>query len=268
MGTLVNETNTEATLLHAMNPLSRFSDRAGDYAKYRPSYPDEAIATLLEGLGNPSQLVVADIGAGTGISSRLLAQRGVRVIAIEPNAAMREAAAPHALVEFRDGSAETTNLPDASVDVVTCFQAFHWFDPEPTLREFHRILRPTGRLAVVWNDRHRNDEFTQNYTRLVQIASNHHPAESRMTSVDPLVANPLFPNLRCHTFIYQQQLDLEGLIGRAMSVSYVPQQGEAHEQLISGLTELYERDRDENGFVYMSYCTSVYLANPQSLNLA
>ena len=262
--TLVNENNAEASPLHTMNPLSRFSDRAADYAKYRPSYPDEAIAILLEGLGNPSQLVAADIGAGTGISSRLLAQRGVRVIAIEPNEAMREAASPHPLVEFRDRSAEVTNIPDASVDLVTCFQAFHWFNPEPTLVEFHRILKPTGRLAVVWNDRDRNDELTQNYTRLVQIASNHHPAESRMTSVEPLLASPLFPNARCYTFRYQQELDLDGLIGRAMSVSYIPREGEAQQQLISGLEELYNRDRDENGFVYLTYHTSVYLANPKS----
>ncbi len=261
--TLVNENNAEASPLHTMNPLSRFSDRAADYAKYRPSYPDEAIAILLEGLGNPSQLVAADIGAGTGISSRLLAQRGLRVIAIEPNEAMREAASPHPLVQFRDGSAEVTNIPDASVDLVTCFQAFHWFNAEPTLQEFHRILKPTGRLAVVWNDRDRNDELTQSYTRLVQIASNNHPAESRLVSVDPLLSSSLFPDIRCHTFVYRQQLDLDGLIGRAMSVSYIPREGQAQQQLISGLEELYNNKRDEQGFVYMTYRTSVYLANPQ-----
>ncbi len=157
----MNENNLEETPLHTMNPLSRFSDRAADYAKYRPSYPDQAIATILEGLGNPSQLVAADIGAGTGISSRLLAERGVRVLAIEPNPSMREAASPHALVEFRNGTAEATNLPDSSVDLVTCFQAFHWFDPAPTLWEFHRILKPSGRLALVWNDRSQEDEFTK-----------------------------------------------------------------------------------------------------------
>lgn len=258
---LVNETNAEATPLHTMNPLSRFSDRATDYAKYRPSYPEEAIATLLEGLGNPSKLVAADMGAGTGISSRLLAQRGVQVIAIEPNAAMREAALPHPLVEFRDGTAQATNLPDASVDLVTCFQAFHWFDPEPTLVEFDRILKRLGRLAVVWNDRDKDDEFTQNYTRLVQIASNNHPAESRLTSVEPLLFSPLFPDVCCHTFSYRQELDLEGLIGRAMSVSYIPREGEVQQQLIAGLKQLYDRDRNENGWVYMTYRTSVYLAN-------
>ncbi|HEY9728680.1 MAG TPA: methyltransferase domain-containing protein [Chroococcales cyanobacterium] len=254
----MNETNTDETPLHVMNPLNRFSDRAEDYAKYRPSYPEAAIALILEGLGHPSQLIAADIGAGTGISSRLLAQRGVHVIAIEPNAAMRESSEPHPLVEFRDGSAEATNLCDRSVDVVTCFQAFHWFDPEPTLSEFHRILKPSGRLALVWNDRDTEDEFTQGYTQLVKIASNNHPAESRLVSVEPLLSSPLFPNVRRYTFTYQQKLDLEGLIGRVRSVSYIPQEGQALEQLILGLQELYSHHRDENGFVYMTYRTSVY----------
>lgn len=246
-----------------MNPLNRFSDRAGDYAKYRPSYPDEAIASILEGLGNPSQLVAADIGAGTGISSRLLAERGVRVLAIEPNAAMRAAASPHPLVEFRNGTAEATNLPDASVDLVTCFQAFHWFDPTPTLSEFHRILKPSGRLALVWNDRSQDDEFTQSYTHLVQIASNNHPAESRLISVDPLLASPLFPHVHCYSFAYQQELDLDGLIGRTTSVSYIPQEGLAHQELICALKELYNRACSDRGFVYLVYRTTIYLAAPE-----
>lgn len=260
----MNETNAEATPLHQMNPLNRFSDRAGDYAKYRPSYPVEAIDIILEKLGNSSQLVAADIGAGTGISSRLLAQRGVRVLAIEPNAAMREVAEPHPLVEFREGNAEVTNLPNASVDLVTCFQAFHWFDPEPTLLEFHRILKSSGRLAVVWNTRDENDELTQGYTQLVKIASNHHPAELRESSVDSLLSSPLFPNVRCHTFTYRQELDLDGLIGRAMSTSYIPREGEIQQQLVSGLKELCDRFCNENGLVYIIYRTSVYLASSQS----
>ena len=257
---LVSETNDRATPLHEMNPLSRFSDRAGDYAKYRPSYPEEAIATILEGLGTAGELVAADIGAGTGISSRLLAECGVRVLAIEPNAEMRQVAVPHPLVEFHEGTAEATSLPDASVDLVTCFQAFHWFDPQPSLLEFRRILKPSGRLAVVWNDRDRNDEFTQNYTRLVQIASNNHPAESRLVSVDPLLASPLFPHVRCHTFTYQQELDLDGLIGRVNSVSYIPQEGLAYQQLLCDLKDLHQRAGDERGLVYLVYLTSVYIA--------
>lgn len=112
----------------------------------------------------------------------------------------------------------------------------------------------------MWNDRDRSDEFTQSYTRLVQIASNYHPAESRLVSVDPLLASPLFPNVRCHTFAYRQELDLDGLIGRAMSVSYIPRSGLLCSQLVSDLKELYNRSGDENGKVYLVYRTSVYLA--------
>lgn len=256
----MNETNVETTPLHTMNPQGRFSDRAADYAKYRPGYPAAAIDSILEGLDHPSPLVAADIGAGTGISSRLLSQRGVRVLAIEPNAEMIQAALPYPLVEFHNGTAENTNLANASVDLVVCFQSFHWFDPKPTLLEFHRILKPNSRLAVVWNDRDHQDEFTQSYTRLVQIASNNHPAESRLVSVDPLLASPLFPNVRCHTFTYRQELDKDGLIGRAMSVSYIPRSGLAQQQLVSDLKELYNRCSNESGLVYLVYCTSVYLA--------
>ena len=256
------ESNAETTLLHRMNPQSRFSDRAADYAQYRPSYPATAIDRILEGLDNPSQLVAADIGAGTGISSRLLAERGVQVLAIEPNAEMRQVAIPHPLIEFCDRTAENTNLPNASVDLVVCFQSFHWFEPTPTLLEFRCILKPTGGLAIVWNDRDRQDDFTQSYTRLVQRASNNHPAESRLCFADPLLASPLFSNVRCYTFAYRQALNQDGLIGRAMSTSYIPRSGLAQQQLVRDLKKLYDCSCDENGLVYLVYRTIVYLAFP------
>ncbi|MBD2436818.1 class I SAM-dependent methyltransferase [Nostoc sp. FACHB-110] len=250
---------TDATPLYTLNPLNRFSDRAADYVKYRPSYPAAAIDIILESLSSTLHIVAADIGAGTGISSRLLAEGGVKVVAIEPNTAMREAAEPHALVEFRNGTAESTQLPDNYVDLVTCFQAFHWFNPEPTLLEFHRILKPSGRLAVVWNNRDKEDVFTAEYSRLVREASNNHPGESRMQSVEPLLETPHFGNVQEYNFVYRQQLDLVGLIGRAMSVSYLPREGVVYEQVIAGLQNLYQQFRSEQGFVYMVYCTSVHI---------
>ncbi|MFN6564837.1 MAG: methyltransferase domain-containing protein [Nostoc sp. ChiSLP01] len=255
----MSQSHSETTPLHNLNPLNRFSDRAEDYVKYRPSYPADAIDIILERLDKNSQILVADIGAGTGISSRLLAERGVNVIAIEPNAAMRKAAEPHPLLEFRDGTAEFTKIADKSVDLVTCFQAFHWFNPEPALSEFHRILKPSGRLAVVWNNRDKEDAFTAEYSRIVREASNNHPAESRMQSVEPLLATPYFFNIREYTFTYRQQLDLTGLIGRAKSVSYLPNESLADNKLIDSFQEIYQRFRDENGFVYLVYRTSVHL---------
>ncbi|OKH22464.1 class I SAM-dependent methyltransferase [Chroogloeocystis siderophila] len=256
----MSESNSDTTQLYTLNPLTRFSDKATDYAKYRPSYPSEAIDVIFKGL-DTSQALVADIGAGTGISARLLAQRGVQVIAIEPNAAMRQMAELHQLVEFREGTAESTNLPNNSVNLVTCFQAFHWFNPESSLQEFHRILKPSGRLALVWNDRDHQDTFTAEYSRLVREASNNHPAESRLKSVEPLFANPYFVNIQEDKFAYKQELDLPGLIGRALSVSYIPNEELAKQQLIANLQQLYYLSCNDQGIVYMSYCTSVYLAS-------
>ncbi|BDI17169.1 hypothetical protein ANSO36C_29710 [Nostoc cf. commune SO-36] len=132
-------------------------------------------------------------------------------------------------------------------------------NPEPTLLEFHRILKPSARLAVVWNNRDREDALTTEYSRIVCEASNNHPAESRMQSVEPLLVTTYFINIREYNFTYKQQLDLTGLIGRAMSVSYLPHEGLGYEQLIDNFQELYQRFRDESGFVYMVYRTSVHL---------
>ncbi|WP_373530479.1 hypothetical protein [Nostoc sp.] len=94
------------------------------------------------------------------------------------------------------------------------------------------ILKPPARLAVVWNNRDQEDALTTEYSRIVRKASNNHPAESRMQSVEPLLITPHFINIREYTFTYRQQLDSTGLIGRAMSVSYLPREGLGYEQLI------------------------------------
>ncbi|MEO1428738.1 MAG: class I SAM-dependent methyltransferase [Cyanobacteria bacterium J06633_8] len=255
----MTETNKELTPLHTLNPLNRFSDRVENYVKYRPSYPTAAIDKILENFTLP--ITAADIGAGTGISSRLLAARDIKVIAIEPNSEMRNAGIRDktSSVEWKDGTAENTNLSDASVDLVTCFQAFHWFNPEPTLSEFHRILKPKGKLAVVYNNRDKSDEFTAEYSRIVREASKNSPAEAKMKSVEPLTETTIFKNFQEYNFVYQQELDFPGLIGRAMSVSYLPKIGEDYDKLIADFEKLYQRFQNEEGFVYMTYFTSVHL---------
>jgi SAM-dependent methyltransferase len=115
------------------NSVSRFDDRAADYVQYRPSYPASAVDHLLSGLGELDTLIAADIGAGTGISARLLGDRGVRVVAVEPGAAMRGAAAPHPNVRWVAGVAEATGLAPQSVDLALAAQAFHWFRPAEAL---------------------------------------------------------------------------------------------------------------------------------------
>lgn len=255
----MTQPNNQQTPLHTLNPLNRFSDRVEDYVKYRPSYPKAAIDKILEDFTLP--ITAADIGAGTGISSRLLANHGVKVIAIEPNEEMRNAGIRDntTSVEWKDGTAENTNLPENSVDLVTCFQAFHWFTPEPTLAEFRRILKPKGKLAVIWNFRDEKDEFTAEYSRIIREASNNHPAESKMKTVEPLKETAYFKNFQEYNFVYQQELDLTGLIGRAMSVSYLPKTGDDYNKLITDFENLHQRFKNKQGFVYMTYVTSVHI---------
>lgn len=247
--------------LHQMNPQSRFTNRAEDYARYRPSYSSATIDCILDGLD--SGLTAADIGAGTGISSRLLADRGVKTIAVEPNATMRETAQTHPLVKWNDGSAENTKLSDATVDLITCFQAFHWFDPEPTLKEFARILKPKGRLAAVWHNRDRDDKFTSEYSELTRIVSDGN-SELRYGTEKFLRNTPRFDPVRHLVFPYQQALNLQGLIGRAMSTSYIPQTGEKHARFIRDLTDLHQQYCDEKGLVYLQYKTNLYLTERSS----
>ena len=249
--------------LYQMNPQQRFTNRAEDYAKYRPSYPSEAIDGILKEMGQASGLIAADIGAGTGISSRLLAERGVKVIAIEPNAAMRQVATPHPLVQFRDGNAENTKLEDNSVDLVTCFQSFHWFNPEPTLIEFARILKPEGKIALIWNDRDidGDDEFTQQHDRIITKASNNSPIHSRLDGRSDLYINSLFSVVEHYFFPYQQAFTTDSLIGLAMSASYMPKNGRESQQLVKNLTNLHQKYCDRERFVYLQYQTSVYLVS-------
>ncbi len=254
----MSETNINSSALYTLNPLDRFSDRAADYVKYRPSYPAAAIDRILAGLG--SEPLVADIGAGTGISSRLIAERGARVIAIEPNTAMRMAATAHPLVEFRDGTAEATGLATATIDLVTCFQAFHWFDPEPTLLELRRILKSTGRLALVWNNQDKKDAFTNEYGKLTVAVSTAPAIHARSAAVQPLLMSPYFTNTQEYTFANHQELDLAGLIGRVRSNSYTPQEGVLLDRLMLDLEQLFNRFKDDRGFVALKYATSVHLA--------
>lgn len=245
--------------LHEQQPLERFSDRAGDYARFRPGYPPAAIDAVLEGLGDPSRLEVADLGAGTGISARLLADRGARVLAIEPSAGMRDSAEPHPRVTWLAGQAERTGLPDAAADLVTAFQAFHWFDPEPALAEMRRILRPGGRVALVWNKRDRADPFTAAYGELVARLATTPPAEER-GSPAALAASPHFGGVRTVVIPHAQPLALEGILGRARSTSYLPQEGARAEELFREIEALHRRFAGAGGLVALAYATEVHVA--------
>src|SRR5208337_3868027 len=135
------------------DPVARFSDRAEDYVKYRPHYSPEVAQALQEACGLRPEHLIADVGCGTGLLSKIFLDIGNRVIGVEPNREMRRAGerylAAYPNFSMVDGSAEATTLPDASVDFVVAGQAFHRFQPVETRTEFARILKPSGWAALV-----------------------------------------------------------------------------------------------------------------------
>ena len=130
-----------------------FSPQAEAYARARPGYPEELADRLMELAGVAAGDPVADVGAGTGLFTALLAERGLLVTAVEPNAGMRSRARPLPGVEWRAGTFEATGLATAGQRWVTAAQAFHWAEPGRALPELHRVLAAGGRLTVLWNNR-------------------------------------------------------------------------------------------------------------------
>jgi len=242
------------------NPTGRFSNRADDYAKYRPTYPSEAIDALLHGLGAPAALFAVDVGAGTGIASRLLAARGVRVLAVEPNRAMREAAEADPRVTFVEGTAESFPIADGSADLVLAAQAFHWFRAEPSVREMGRALRAGGRLALMWNRRSTADALTAGYRDALLVVGANPTLEAMDSDVEAVERSGLFGPTRVERFLHAHRLDREALIGRALSASYVPKDGPALTELVAKLDALYARHADASGHVAMVYETEVRLS--------
>jgi SAM-dependent methyltransferase len=145
--------------------LGNFSGQADAYARARPGYPDEIVDRLVQRAGVTPEDWVVDLGAGTGLFTATLVERGLRVIAVEPNAAMRERAPTLPGVQWRDGSFEACPIGDGEVAWVVAAQAFHWADPDRALPELRRILRPGGHLSVLWNDRNLERSALLRYTR-------------------------------------------------------------------------------------------------------
>jgi ubiquinone/menaquinone biosynthesis C-methylase UbiE len=139
-----------------------FNGLASNYAKFRPGYTEDALSALIGIAGKASsQMDVADVGAGTGIWTRIMANRGFKsMTAVEPNADMRgegEAGNEGLKISWKEGSAEVTGLPSASFDIVTMASSFHWPDFDKATAEFHRILKPGGVFAALWNPRYIKD---------------------------------------------------------------------------------------------------------------
>jgi len=243
--------------------VSRFSNRVENYVKYRPGYPAAMMEFFQSELGVGPASVVADIGSGTGLSSRPFVELGCRVYGIEPNAAMRDAAEEF-LKGFQnfvsvDGTSENTTLPDDSVDIALAAQAFHWFDPEPTGREFKRILRPGGYAALIWNERQLDTTaFLRDYEQLL-LKYGRDYAKVRHENVSEEMLSGFFnAGFERVSFPNEQVFDLAGIRGRLLSSSYMPDETDpVYDAMIDELALLFAKHA-ENDRIKVFYDTNIF----------
>lgn len=242
----------------------RFSDRVEDYVRCRPSYPPELITALLEDSIDSAVLRAADIGSGTGIFTRLLLERGLTVSGVEPNTNMRRAA-ENDLQSFEkftsvEGSAEDTGLADASLDLVTAAQAFHWFHNSRARMEFARILKPQGRLALVWNRRRLSDPFQKSYDALLREFAPEYDKVNHLTLGDDEIGEFFEAGrMTLSCFDNRQRLEFEGLLGRLRSSSYCPATDSSeYAALVAELERLFA-DHATGGVIRFAYDSHLYL---------
>ncbi len=246
------------------DPTKRFSDRAENYAKYRPGYPGDMLVYL--GTLLPPGAIVADIGSGTGILTRQLLDHGYVVHAVEPNEPMRSEG-DRVLTRYPgfhsvNGTAEATGLEEQSIELITCAQAFHWFDPEKTSVEFRRILKPGGVTALIWNERQDDDisGVGREYNDLLKgMVPDYKRVNHRRIRGEEIHKFFTPGDVRLVTFRNYQVLDREGFHGRLLSSSYVPNVGHpGHEEIVEAADRIFVKHA-VGGQVRIEYETRVHL---------
>jgi SAM-dependent methyltransferase len=244
-----------------IDPKARFSNLAESYSRYRPSYPDAALAWILEAAEIRREARVADLGCGTGIFSRQLAARGYRVTGIDPNAGMlTEARQLGGPVEYRCRAAESTGIPQGSVSLVTAAQSFHWFDLKPALAEIRRVLAPFGWAAALWNLRAPCPLLDAYEALLVAHSADYRDVPHGRETIERLKAAGVEDALQAE-FPHAQRFDLQGLLGRAHSSSYVALGVKDVPAFDAELTALFERHA-RAGEIEFPYSTVVLLFRP------
>ncbi|MGA8529632.1 MAG: class I SAM-dependent methyltransferase [Acidobacteriaceae bacterium] len=229
-------------------PTERFTGRVESYRRYRPGYPTALVDLLSRACNLTSHSVIADIAAGTGLLTEVFLAAGFSVTAVEPNAQMRAACSElienYPRLRVVEGTAETTALAGGSVDLITVAQAMHWFDLEKARAEFVRILKPGGWCAIIYNNRPPSgDAFHEGYERLLQEYGVDYADVKRQHMGRKRLAAFFAPSpMECAVLPNEQSFDLEGLEGRVLSSSYMPQPGHLRfEAMREAVRRLFEQ---------------------------
>ncbi|WP_285116152.1 class I SAM-dependent methyltransferase [Leifsonia sp. fls2-241-R2A-40a] len=215
-------------------------DRAADvYDAARPSYPADAVTWLTEGIEGP----VLDLGAGTGKLTASLVDRGFDVTAVDPSPEMLRVLADRVeSVDAREGTAERIPSADAAFGLAVVAQAWHWVDADRAIPEVARVLRPGGRIGLVWNERDESVAWVKELGELMDAGSAAFDDES-----EPELAPPFGP-LERHETRWVQALTVDGLLDLARSRSYfITKDPDAQAAVIQSLRRLAREHPDLAG---------------------
>ncbi len=248
---------------------TKFSGKSDVYAKYRPSYPTAFLEFIYDIFHITEDDILADIGSGTGIFTKLLLDKGNTVYAVEPNEDMR-AKAETELGAFRhfhsiNGSSEHTGLGSGSVDYITVAQAFHWFDVDGFKAECKRVLKPRGAVILVWNNRDDGDELIKKNEEInIRYCKD-------FTGFSGGIGGPMKVNddisaffngkFETKTFENGVKLDKEGFIGRNLSASYAPRETDENYLPYRKALEALFDECSVAGYVNHPYRTRCYYGN-------
>lgn len=241
-----------------------FAAAARAYEAGRPGYPPEAVAWVAREVGLGPGRRVLDLAAGTGKLTGAIAATGADVVAVEPVAAMRALLAervPEA--EALDGRAEAIPLPDGSVDAITVAQAFHWFDAAAAIQELHRVLRPGGGLAVVFNVRDEEVGWQARLTELFRPLEGDTPRHRHGAWRSALDDTDRFARPREASFAFRPETTPDRVLDRVESMSFVAAaEPPARERLLREVRALLSSapetaGRDAFAFPYRTECLAL-----------
>jgi SAM-dependent methyltransferase len=232
----------------------RFAASAEHYDRHRPSYPPALIDWIVATTGRRPPARVVDVGCGTGIATRLFADRGFDAIGIDPSGEMLAVALGAGGARYVRAEAAATSLASGIVDLVIAAQCFHWFAIVPTLLELRRILRPDGWCSAFWNLKAATP-FMQGYYDLIRhYSSEFEVLERQEAAPDHLRAAKGLDSCREAEFANGQTLDHQGLLGRAYSSSCVKLGVKDKDAFERGLSELF-LEHETGGRVELQYRT-------------
>lgn len=246
-----------------------FDDVATIYEKYRPSYPEEYLNYLISKCNLNKNSVVADIGAGTGIFTKQLLDKNLKVIAVEPNDKMRkvleEKLNGNKNFTSINGTDKNTNLKENSIDLITVAQAFHWFDIKSFRKECKRILKPNGKVCIIWNKLDTNDTIVKEeknidytYTNQFKEINNILQDEKREQLIKEFFSNGTY---ECKITENNQIYNKETFIGVNLSKSYsLRKEDKNYNEYIKAFKDLFDK-YSKNGNLTIKNNTFAYLGS-------